>query len=79
MAVRLIAQLPSVYDVAREQNLKFYVEIDDCIAAIAAVFGGGRQAWRDLSVLDLLKWTNRAIEYQQREAEMLAAGQGVGV
>lgn len=77
MAVRLIAQLPSVYDVAREQDLKFYVEIDDCIAAIAAVFGGGRQAWRDLSVLDLLKWTNRAIEYQQREAEMLAAGQGV--
>lgn len=77
MAVRLIAQLPSVYDVAREQDLKFYVEIDDCIAAIAAVFGGGRQAWRDLSVLDLLKWTNRAIEYQRREAEMLAAGQGV--
>lgn len=79
MAVRLIAQLPSVYDVAREQDLKFYVEIDDCIAAIAAVFGGGRQAWRDLSVLDLLKWTNRAIEYQQREADMLAAAQGVGV
>ena len=79
MAVRLIAQLPSVYDVAREQDLKFYVEIDDCIAAIAAVFGGGRQAWRDLSVLDLLKWTNRAIEYQQREADLLAAAQGVGV
>lgn len=77
MAARLIAQLPSIYDLAREKDLRFYVEVDDCIAAIAAVFGGGRQAWRDLSVLDLLKWTNRAIEYQRREAEMLAAGQGV--
>lgn len=51
--------------------------IDDCLAQCAAEFGGGRQAYHDLTLLDLLRWTHRAIERERRRIELAAATRGL--
>ena len=51
--------------------------IDDCIAQCAAEFGGGRQAYHDLALLDLLRWTSRAIARERARIELAAATRGL--
>ena len=47
--------------------------VDDCLAQCAAEFGGGRQAYYDLTLLDLLRWTNRAIQRERQRIELAVA------
>lgn len=62
-----------MYEAAAAEELQFFVQIDDCIAQCAAEFGGGRQAYADLELLELLRWTHRAIERERRRIEMMNA------
>ena len=61
-----------MYETAAEEELQYFVQIDDCIAQCAAEFGGGRSAYADLSLPDLLRWTHRAIGRERRRLEMAA-------
>ena len=51
--------------------------VDDCIAQCAAEFGGGRQAYHDLTLLDLLRWTSRAIQRERQRIELAVATRGL--
>ena len=55
------------------EELQYFVLVDDCIAE----FGGGRQAYYDLTLLDLLRWTNRAIQRERQRIELAVATRGL--
>jgi hypothetical protein len=53
--------------VAQNEELKYYAAVSDCLAQCAAVFGGGIDAFGGLNLMELLRWTNRAIILSQME------------
>ena len=55
------------------EELQYFVLVDDCLAQCAAEFGGGRQAYHDLTLLDLLRWTSRAIQRERQRIELAVA------
>ena len=69
--------MPSVYSFAAAEELQYYVQIDDCLAQCAAEFGGGRRAFADLGLLDLLRWTHRAIERERLRIELAVKTRGI--
>ncbi|EGZ47746.1 hypothetical protein [Neisseria wadsworthii] len=44
--------------------MKFFNAVADCLAQCAATFGGGIDVYGRLALLDLLRWTNRAVKMQ---------------
>lgn len=53
--------MPTVWEIAQREELKFYNAIDDCLAQCAAAFGGGVAAFERYDLLALLRWTHRAV------------------
>lgn len=52
---------PDIWAKAEEEELQYYNVVADCLAQCAIVFGGGVAAYGEYRLLDLLRWTNRAI------------------
>ncbi|OSI24643.1 hypothetical protein [Neisseria dumasiana] len=50
-----------MYETAAEEGLRFYSAVADCLAQCAAAFGGGIDVYGKCNLLDLLRWTHRAI------------------
>lgn len=58
-----------MYDLAIENKLQFYSEISDCVFQCAATFGGGPEPYQKLSIYELLKYTDIAIQKTKAEHE----------
>ncbi|QMT36828.1 hypothetical protein H3L96_06840 [Neisseria wadsworthii] len=61
---RCLAGQPDLYQQAEKEELKFFNAVADCLAQCAATFGGGIDVYGRLALLDLLRWTNRAVKMQ---------------
>nr|DAR86420.1 MAG TPA: hypothetical protein [Caudoviricetes sp.] len=56
-----------MWQIAEREELKYYRAIADCLAQCAAAFGGGAVAFGDYALLDLLRWTHRAVLVMQSD------------
>lgn len=56
---------PDIYRLVDDEELKHFNAVDDCLAQCAATFGGGINAYGAYNMLELIRWTDRAIQVTQ--------------